>query len=190
MDRIKNKHASERQASSDVCKLLYAGSLYARRRNPEFALSVVSRIDGIALDMYVPFGNCDGIIAGYQSGKIKRYPAVDRDRYNELISDECDILVNIGNNVTLQIPSKMLELLSTGRPILNFYQLKDSNYEMIERYPLGLNIGLNDPDAVEKVSFFCKEMKGKQLSFEEVEKLFPENTLSNQLAILERLINE
>ena len=190
LDRIKNKHASERQASSDVCKLLYAGSLYVRRRNPEFALSVVSRIDGIALDMYVPFGNCDGIIAGYQSGKIKRYPAVDRDRYNELISDECDILVNIGNNVTLQIPSKMLELLSTGRPILNFYQLKDSNYEMIERYPLGLNIGLNDPDAVEKVSFFCKEMKGKQLSFEEVEKLFPENTLSNQLAILERLINE
>lgn len=88
----------------------------------------------------------------------------------------------------MQIPSKMLELFSTGRPIINFYQLKDVHYAMVEKYPLGINIGPDDADAVERVSEFCKQMKGKRLSFEEVEALFPENTMDSQLALLEKLI--
>lgn len=108
------------------------------------------------------------------SETIKSFPAVNRSRYNELIYNEYDILINIGNNFSLQIPSKMLELFSTGRPIINFYQLKDVHYAMVEKYPLGINIGPDDADAVERVSEFCKQMKGKRLSFEEVEALFPE----------------
>ena len=124
----------------------------------------------------------------YLSETIKSFPAVNRSRYNELIYNEYDILINIGNNFSLQIPSKMLELFSTGRPIINFYQLKDVHYAMVEKYPLGINIGPDDADAVERVSEFCKQMKGKRLSFEEVEALFPENTMDSQLALLEKLI--
>lgn len=80
--------------------------------------------------------------------------------------------MNIGNNFSLQIPSKMLELLSTGRPIINFYQMKDVHYEMIEKYPLGINIGPYDMNVVENITRFCHEMKDKRLSFEEVEALF------------------
>lgn len=171
-----------------TCKLVYAGALYADRRNPERALSVLSRIDCVRVDFYVGYSNCNSILDKYLSETIKSYPAVNRERYNEILTNEYDILINIGNNVTLQIPSKMMELLSTGRPIVNFYQLKDVHYEMIEKYPLGINIGPNDEDAVEKVRAFCKQMKGKRLSFEEVEALFPENTLDSQLEILEKLI--
>ena len=46
----------------------------------------------------------------------------------------------------------------------------------------------DDADAVERVSEFCKQMKGKRLSFEEVEALFPENTMDSQLTLLEKLI--
>ena len=72
----------------------------------------------------------------------------------------------------------------------NFYQMKDVHYEMIEKYPLGINIGPYDMNVVENITRFCHEMKDKRLSFEEVEALFPENTLTNQLAVLESLINE
>ena len=170
------------------CFLLYAGALYEHRRNPERMLSVLSQVKGIILDLYISFNNCNHIVEKYLSETVKSYSAVTKDRYNSLISNEYDILVNIGNNFSLQIPSKMLELLSTGRPIINFYQLKDVHYEMIEKYPLGINIGPNDTDAVERVSDFCQQMKGKRMAFKEVEKLFPENTLDNQLALLERLI--
>ena len=59
---------------------------------------------------------------------------------------------------------------------------------MIEKYPLGINIGPDEESAVEKVSEFCKQMKGERLSFEEVEALFPENTMASQLTLLEKLI--
>ena len=59
---------------------------------------------------------------------------------------------------------------------------------MIEKYPLGLNIEFNELNAVEKVREFCLRVKGKRLTFEEVEQIYPENTLANQLELLEKLI--
>ena len=97
--------------------------------------------------------------------------------------------MNVGNKCTNQMPSKMLEYLSTGRPIINFYSNKDSQYEMIEKYPLGLNIGRDDNNAVLKVQTFCNEMKGKQLNYEEVEAIFPECKIDNQVDIFKSLIN-
>ena len=37
----------------------------------------------------------------------------------------------------------MFELLSTGLPILNFYYRKDSQFEIIEKYPLGINVRID-----------------------------------------------
>ena len=183
-----SKSVVQQIVNEGKCRLVYAGALYADRRNPERALSVLSQIDDIHVDFYISYSNCNSIVDKYLSETIKSFPAVNRSRYNELIYNEYDILINIGNNFSLQIPSKMLELFSTGRPIINFYQLKDVHYAMVEKYPLGINIGPDDADAVERVSEFCKQMKGKRLSFEEVEALFPENTMDSQLALLEKLI--
>ena len=172
-----------------IIRLIYAGILYKIRRNPCFMLSVLSQIENISLDMYIPYCDCDDIISRYLSSSIKRYIGVSRERYNEMISEKYDILINIGNNFSLQIPSKLYELLSTGKPILNFYQVKDSQYDMIEKYPLGLNIEFDELNAVEKVKDFCVRMKGKRLTFEEVERIYPENTITTQLALLEDILN-
>lgn len=173
---------------SDKIELVYAGMFLRDKRNPKHCLNILSQIHNITLDMFVNYSNCNDIVTKYLSLSIRLHPAVSRERYNEILTNEFDVLINLGNNVKLQIPSKMMELLSTGRPIINFYQLKDVHYAMIEKYPLGINIGPNDADAVERVSEFCKQMKGKRLSFEEVEALFPENTMDSQLALLEKLI--
>ena len=60
---------------------------------------------------------------------------------------------------------------------------------MIEKYPLGLNIEFDELNAVEKVKDFCIRMKGKRLTFEEVERIYPENTITTQLALLEDILN-
>lgn len=174
--------------SSATCKLFFAGMFYKKIRNPEFALSTLSKVNGIRFDMFVGKGECEDIINKYITENIHREEFVSHDRYVEMICNEYDVLVNVGNVSTLQAPSKMLELLSTGKPILNFYFAKDSQYEMIEKYPLGLNIGLHEDGAVGKIERFCHEVKGKSIPYEEVEQLFPENCLDSQVALLKKLI--
>ena len=61
---------------------------------------------------------------------------------------------------------------------------------MIERYPLGLNVGREDGDAVAKVQSFCMKMKGKRMTFKEVETLYPENTIDKQIALMKRLLDK
>lgn len=180
--------SKEDAQSSATCKLFFAGMFYKKIRNPEFALSTLSKVSGIKFDMFVGKGECEDIINKYNTESFHREEFVNHDRYLEMISNEYDVLVNVGNVSTLQAPSKMLELLSTGKPILNFYFAKDSQYKMIEKYPLGLNIGFHEEGAVEKVEHFCHEMKGNSIPYEEVEKLYPENKFETQVELLRRLI--
>lgn len=188
---LNNPHCvrnSENVQSSATCKLFFAGMFYKKIRNPEYMLSILSNVNDITFDMYVGKGECEDIISKYNKGNIHREEFVSHDRYLEMICNEYDVLVNVGNVSNLQAPSKMLELLSTGKPILNFYFAKDSQYEMIEKYPLGLNIGNEEEGAVEKVEQFCHEVKGKSIPYVEVEKLYPENIMESQVRLLKKLI--
>ena len=185
-----NPNKSEEIRSATFCRLIYAGLFYKEIRNPEFALKILSQVPDISFDMYVGKGECEDIISRYNHQNFNRSEYVDHKRYLEMIYHEYDILVNVGNNATLQAPSKMLELISTGKPIINFYHSKDSQYEMIEKYPLGLNIGKDDEESVSRVAEFCKKYKGESIAFEEVSALYPENNLEYQVNILRRLIEQ
>ena len=124
--------------NSKVCKLIFAGTLYMKIRNPEFFLSVISKVKDVSLDLFVRKGECEQIINRYAKDNIHREYFVDKAKYIDMLKYGYDVLVNIGNVSTLQAPSKMLELLSTGKPIINFYFTEDTQFNMIEKYPLGL----------------------------------------------------
>ena len=189
LENIQSECSDVSVRKSGSIRLLYAGALYKVIRNPEYMLSVISKVPNIQLDMFVRSFECMDILKKYESDTIIIHDGVDIKKYREMICNEYDILINIGNNCKNQLPSKTLELLSSGRPIINFYYYKDSQYEMIDKYPLGLNIGREDADAKTKVELFCNKMCGKQLTFEEVEQLYPDYSLENQKQILESLIN-
>lgn len=188
LDDISSGLAIREVNRSDMVRMIYAGTLYREIRNPDHMLSVLSKVENVQLDMYVRYQQCLDVIKKYESDYIRLFPGADNERYKEMICNEYDVLINIGNNCKNQLPSKTLELLSTGKPIINFYYFKDAQYEMIERYPLGLNIGREETDADEKVAKFCSQVKGKRLTFEEVENLFPENSLLTQKMKLKSLI--
>lgn len=99
-------------------------------------------------------------------------------------------MVNIGNDCELQEPSKMFELLLTGLPILNFYYRKDSQFEIIEKYPLGINVRIDGEIGLELLESFCNNNKNKQLPFREVVDIFPEYSLDYQLEKLEKIMLE
>lgn len=188
-----SKYKRHTENKDDIIKLVYAGAVYKDIRNPEFMMQTIAAISNIKLDMFTNKGanrgECDSILERNVSSNISVFDFAPKDKYNDMICNEYDILVNIGNISTLQSPSKTLDLLSTGKPILNFYFVKDSQYMMIEKYPLGLNICCNEEGAVERVKLFCEKVKGRSMNYDEVKKLYPENVLASQAAVLEKLIN-
>lgn len=165
---------------------VYAGSLNKSVRNPEKMLCLFSQIPEVKLELYYS-GDCDDIIKHYHSENIKVKGLLPRELYVEKICNDADLLINIGNTNNLQSPSKFLELLSTGLPLINFYYKKDTNYGMTEVYPLGINVDQKGDLNVDEIRSFCKSVRGKRLSFDDVKKLFPENLLENQLKQLEEM---
>lgn len=178
-----NNKFSVKEGHNEKPLAVYAGYLYYEIRNPRTMLEVFSRIDSADLQLHV---TGDRLIRQMLSEKYSDNIHIDglvsRDKYLELLG-RADVLINMCNTVKLQAPSKLTELVSTGKPIINFYYNQDSGYRMIEKYPLGLNIP-NDMDydeAANKVSSFISENRQKRISFEEVKALYPEHSLALQM---------
>ena len=148
--------------------IVYAGYLYYEIRNPRTMLEVFSRIKDVDLHLHV---TGDRHIRQMLTQKFPNNIVIDglisRDKYLEKIS-EANVLINMCNTVKLQAPSKLTELVSTGKPIINFYYNQDSGYRMIEKYPLGINIpnGMDYDEAAAKVATFIKENNGKMIPFD------------------------
>lgn len=186
-----NKKFEISGSSNERPLVVYAGYLYYEIRNPKTMLEVFSRVTNANLQLHVTGDR------HIRKMLDKEYPPqinidglVSRDKYLELLG-RADALINMCNSVKLQAPSKLTELISTGKPIINFYYNKDSGYRMIEKYPLGLNIS-NDMDydeAAKMVSSFISENKGKRITFEEVKALYPEHSLSEQMPKITKVIS-
>ncbi len=175
------------KAERDNIVAMYAGSLNKKIRNPEIMLSLFSRIPEVKLELYIA-GDCNDVVNNFKTDNIIVNSILPREKYIERICSGADILINIGNSNSLQSPSKFLELLSTGLPVINFYYKRDSNFEMTEVYPLGINVNQNGNLKVDEIRSFCNRVRGKRLSFDDVKKLFPKNLLENQLKQLEEMI--
>lgn len=177
---------------SNIIRCVYAGSLYIDIRNPQVMIEIFRGVkQGINLMMYT-----DGdfsireLLRKVHSEKIKINGMVNREEYEQIIMNEADILINIGNTTTLQSPSKLLELVSTGKPIINFYYNKDFGYQIIETYPLGINIpnkSFNE-DSIGIIENFCLRNRNKVLDFELIKSLYPKHMMENQMTILYTLL--
>lgn len=182
-NRIKNSIIKDNQLV-----VVYAGALNKVIRSPKGMMANICKINDVYFNLYVS-GDCNSILDSYKRDNIHISGLLSRDEYEKTIV-EADILINLGNSNSLQSPSKFFELLSLGKPILNFYYNEDSNYKIVEQYPLGLNI--NNKEVVpEKIHRFCINMKDKCISFDEIKKLFPSHVFENCYAeFYKKLLND
>jgi hypothetical protein len=75
--------------------------------------------------------------------------------------NEADFLINIGNNTSYQLPSKVVEYASTGKPIINIVKSdKDSTINFFKKYPASLCLVENetkvDSNYISKITEFIK----------------------------------
>ncbi len=165
---------------SDNINCVYIGGLYPTIRSPVYLLNLFKLLDE-SLSVYLIGPGKEGFPIDFFKGfektlkdRLQLSGQVNSEKAQQIMLN-ADILINIGNKTENQLPSKVLEYLSTGKPIINIYKTdKCPTLQYFKNYPFALNIKEGDysKTTIETINTFCKEFKGKQLDFSFIEENF------------------
>ncbi|MEG1011362.1 MAG: hypothetical protein RSE54_05835 [Ruthenibacterium sp.] len=168
--------------------LAFVGSLYADIRNPAPLLRLLTALSDERLQLTLVGGlygeYSKEFHAEFDDYLAKHVTCVKQmDRKAALhYMQQADVLVNIGNTISNQLPSKIFEYFSTGRPVLNLKQLEHCPADgSMQKYPLSFTVDTTKPlteATTRAVLDFLYQNAGKRLSYAQIEHLFPENTPS------------
>lgn len=128
---------------------IFVGTLYKKIRSPKYLLKLFSQVNNLdknhdhilhfygetkmCKEDFIPYSNMIG-------NKIILHGVVGPDRVSEVLSNS-DVLVNIGNKTSYQLPSKLVEYIALGKPIVNIKSIeKDSSEEFLRCYKLSVTV--------------------------------------------------
>lgn len=179
-------------------KLIYAGTLNKDYRNPELLLDILNKaslyVGKIELDIY-GVNNCEDLFARYINNPyfvINYNGCKSHDEILEIMN-EADILINISNRMQNAVPSKIFELFSFGKPIINLlFNKNDITMEYFMKYPSIVNIEAwkSFDENLSNIVNYIKENNGKQFDILEIKKKYIENTPGYTVDIIEKLLNK
>lgn len=171
--KIKNQSESIVNEKKEKITMAYAGIFYKKIRNPKKMIKVLSEISEDDYQLIFMSKYCENEFKKQQKINPKFNPKmlgiVDREKCLKILNN-ADILINLGNFVINQTPSKVFEYIGMGKPIINFYfDENDTSLFYLKKYPLCFNFNLNNytKETINALSHFCKQNKNKQLTFKE-----------------------
>ena len=140
---ISNDEVKTEKRDSDhdiIC--VYAGFLYDDIRDATFTLELFSNIEEPNLKLFIIGMGQEKKLKQYAEGPLKgrliqlgQLPEAD---CKEWLS-KADVLVNIGNSVTNQVPSKLFTYINYGKPILNISKSRVCpTVGYLKKYPLSI----------------------------------------------------
>ncbi len=106
--------------NNQMVNFLFVGQFYETIRNPHYLLELFSYLPSNYI-LHIVGGGCDEELDRYTQilGKrLVRHGWVSKEEANAYI-DQFDVLINVNNTITNQLPSKLFEYISTGKPIVN-----------------------------------------------------------------------
>lgn len=173
--------ASGGKRNSEKVNFVYTGLFHETLRHPEYMMRLFSMLpDNYVLHVYG--GGCDTV--------LNKYKELMKDRlilHGWVGSDEIpcaiengDILINLNNQKRNMLPSKLIEYIDTGKPILNICKLEDCpSLKYMRKYPLNVSVieGDNDLEVKEKVIAFVEKAIGKKINHNYIEECFKECTI-------------
>lgn len=182
--RPKVQQACPIQFDPECINLLYLGTVYGDIRKPEALFKLFQHAVEIEprLRLYIvgkKFGaDADRYLTEYKAKlgeKLQCYSPIPPEQTVDLLL-RADVLVNMGNTVRNQMPSKVVEYISTGKPILNISASETCNtLVVLKRYPLCFQC-FSWPEETSVVAKelvnFCQREKGNALPWSEIEVLY------------------
>jgi len=170
---------------------IYAGLFYNDIRNPIILFEIFCLLPK-NYELWLYSNGCKDIVAKYKiilGERLKIFGIVAQDELIENIG-KCDIVINIGNLVINQVPSKIYDSIAYGKPILNLYQNnKDIGLMHLNKYPLcGSFFYKIDDNIVSQITVWCNQNKDKVLSYHDATLNLQEKTLSNVVGKIRQII--
>lgn len=163
--------------------LSFYGNLYPTIRKPDTILEVLVKLvsrypkykDKIKFNFFGEPGFFKEQLNRFQKeyGIVCVQGKVSRDLVAKTMA-ESHFLINIGNATDYQLPSKVIEYMGTGKPIINISTIKnDSSAEALKSYPLHFDIRAYDEidGQIPGLSVFIDDNKGKVLDGKDIERL-------------------
>lgn len=163
------------RADEDKVRLLFCGWLYSDIRSPRYFLDIVSRLNE-QFEVTFMGRECEMLLERFPVNTKAKIITLPQQLYEIALHamSDSDILINIGNSVPVHMPSKTLEYINTGKPIVNFYKIPDCpTLYYTQRYPLALNIFEDENNisfAAQTFTAFCLAQKGKTLDHAWIER--------------------
>ena len=156
------------------------GTLYKNIRNPEFLLKTFTDplLSDVKLLLYIR-GDCNDIVEKYErnNSDIIVSDFIPKEQLEKVINDS-DILINIDNVNCNGKPSKLYELISYRKPIINFSYNEDLG--ALSKYPCKLQISMQDDthNAANKVRDFIisETFSNVIITAEQIEQLYYHHT--------------
>lgn len=140
-------------------RLVYVGTLYRTLRSPAPLLKLFERLVNMLPNAHLELhflGNvhdCAELFNPYKhlvGTSIFVHGVVSRERAQEHM-DAAHVLINLGNRSSTQLPSKVIEYVAMGKPILNLVTVKnDSSAAILATYPAALTVYM-DSSAISDV---------------------------------------
>ncbi len=173
-------------------RLFCSGRFDKTIRNPQRMLNILGNLPENFKTVFYSAG-CDDLIRNAcqkspdsmaNNGFSKK-----QTEYEKKLSDS-DVLLIVGNSITNQIPSKFVEYISFGKPIIYFQSIdNDHAIEKYGKYPLLLIISnkISIDEAVSQIKSFCQRNRSKMVSYDEIVRLFSSDTIDY---FIEKLIRE
>ena len=134
-------------------RLVFVGTLYERFREPKFLLKLFADLLGthlsrkLELHFFGVLHGCRKHFEPYQSlfGRKLFLHGIVSHHVAAQVMAEADFLVNLGNETPYQLPSKVVEYASTGKPILNIVKdKKDPSLEILNEFPAAMSLFTDD----------------------------------------------
>ncbi len=125
-------------------RLLFVGTLHKEIRKPDMLLRLFNELlrthlaEKLELHFVGNINNCHEYFQAYKTllnKKIFCHGKLSRSQAFQAMK-EADVLVNIGNEFPYQLPSKVVEYASLGKPVLNLAKIdEDSSAAFFKHYP-------------------------------------------------------
>lgn len=175
--------------NKDKINLLFAGRVGRPMRDPSYFAKIISLLPddlNVVLHLYLIDGSSDFFTDDAVSSDKVMYHRPVSSREMLMLMNAADVLVNIGNNSDVFMPSKVFDYISTGRAIINVRYGTHELNPVLAKYPLLLDI-VNYENAeldANRVAEFCKMSQGRKLARSEIDALYSRYT---QGKIVEKL---
>lgn len=128
--------------NTQMVNFLFVGQFYEKIRNPHYLLELFTYLPSNYI-LHIVGGGCDKELERYTKilgNRLVRHGWVSKEEANAYI-EQFDVLVNVNNTITNQLPSKLFEYISTGKPILNIAKSDMClSKPYLENYLNGINI--------------------------------------------------